>query len=128
MTTDQQNVYSSHPSFSVLASALLPSLRESSEYNTSSHTSTWNLEADIKEFSNLSRYRNDSRHLLRCGIIIGLSYLKEWGDVNLQSRDLLGDVVFASLPRTELNGFTDRICVGVEEAFDIIFGEPAVTK
>lgn len=128
MATDQRHVYSSHPAFSVLASALLPSPQEPSEYKISSHTSTWNLEADINEFSNLSKYRNDRRSLLRCGITIGLSYLKEWGDVNLQSRDSLGDVVFASLSRTELNGFADRICIGIEEAFDIIYGEPANTK
>lgn len=100
MATEQQDVYSSHPAFSVLASALLPPPQEPSQHKISNHTSTWNLEIDINEFSNLSRYRNDRRKLLRCGITIGLSYLREWGDVNLQSRDLLGDVFSASLMET----------------------------
>lgn len=94
MTTDQRDVYSSHPAFSILASALLPSLQEPSQHKISNHISPWNLETDINEFSKLSRYRNDRRKLLRCGVTIGLSYLREWEDVHLQSRDLLGDVFF----------------------------------
>jgi hypothetical protein len=94
MATEQQDIYSSHPAFSILTSALLPPPQEPSQQKTLNHTSTWNLEADINEFFKLSRYRNDRRKLLRCGITIGLSYLREWGAVNLQSRDLLGDVFF----------------------------------
>lgn len=99
MTTDQRDVYSSHPAFSILASALV-SPREPSQQKTLNHTSTWNLETDINGFSKLSKYRNDRRKLLRCGTTIGFSYLREWGDVNLQSRDLLGDVFSPSLIET----------------------------
>ncbi|KAE8556777.1 hypothetical protein EYB25_001481 [Talaromyces marneffei] len=91
MNTDQQDVYSSHPAFSILASALLPSPHEPSQREALSHTSTWNLQADVNDFSKVSRYRNDRQKFFRCGITIGLSYLREWGDMSLQSRGLLGD-------------------------------------
>lgn len=96
MTTDQRDVYSGRPAFSILASALLPSHQEYSQHKIPNHTSTWSLEADINNFSKLPIYRNDRRKLLRCGITIGLSYLREWEDVNLQNRDMLGDVFWSS--------------------------------
>lgn len=126
MTTDQQDIYSSHAAFSSLASTLLPRVQAPSQHKkTSNQTPTWNLKPSINEFFDLSRYRNDRWELLRCGTTIGLSWLREWGDANLQHRDLLGDVFlapsfFLSNQDNKIFKFVDLICVGIQEAFDIV--------
>ncbi|EED19984.1 conserved hypothetical protein [Talaromyces stipitatus ATCC 10500] len=89
MTTDHQDVYSSHAAFSILASTLLPRSQQPSTNRPSTQTSTWDLRSSIDEFFELSKYRNDRSKLFRCGVTIGLSWLRDWGDGNQQNRDSL---------------------------------------
>jgi hypothetical protein len=116
MTTQKQDVYTSHAAFPILASTLLPPLpaiqKRQPPAGQRPNPATWNLEPSLLHaFSNPSSNNNtnqDSEQLLRCGIVIGLSYLREWrdiGDVNSdahsdfagRNRDLLGDVCILPL-------------------------------
>ena len=117
-TTQNQDIYISHPAFPILASTLLPppvirsTHQAPAEQRTNPIKRTWSLEPSLSNaFCKISRHDNssssdsnksqDSEHLLRCGIVIGLSYLRESGDIGdsysdsqltSRNRDLLGDV------------------------------------
>jgi hypothetical protein len=98
------DVYSTQPAFPFLASSLLApydmrnAARSTSDHQTAATAaddrSLWDLKPAFDEFSGLSRYRNESRFLFRCGSTIGVSYLKEWWNTSNpdMSRDLLGQV------------------------------------
>ncbi|OKL60707.1 hypothetical protein UA08_04117 [Talaromyces atroroseus] len=122
MTTSQnEDIYTSRPAFPVLASTLVPPplaiwRPQPPAEQRANLTTTWNLEPSLSNaFSSLSRHdhRNEnqgSERLLRCGIIIGLSYLREWWEVgdsesDSQLRDLLGDIS-RRLLASSLRGFS----------------------
>ncbi|KAH8692747.1 hypothetical protein BGW36DRAFT_463999 [Talaromyces proteolyticus] len=106
------DVYSTQPAFPFLASSLLAtydmrnvnadtskdinfssSTIDTPAASSSTTTSSWNLRPDFDEFRDMSKYRNHSNHLFRCGITLGLSYLRELNTSNPdQNRDLLGDI------------------------------------
>lgn len=101
-TTQQQDIYASHAAFPIIASTLLPAsvpqvesppAAAAAETQTT-NSATWNLEPSLfNAFSHASS--QDSNRLLRCGTVIGLSYLREWDRPESdRNRDLLGDVLF----------------------------------
>lgn len=108
MSTTQRDIYSSHATFPVLGSTLLPAQQQSSPLEGASRSkpstdptsrSIWNIERSINDYSRLEEYRDDRRKLLRCGAIVGLSYVKEWRTISdtEQNQSLLGDVLTRDL-------------------------------